>query len=379
MAYGIKEGKMGLAIMLAKGPCAAVFTRNRVKAAPVIVSQQHLEQHGRSFNGIIANSGCANAFTHEQGVRDAIGMAGLLARRLGVDPHTIGVSSTGVIGRPMDMSWYADHFEEVFSRLTDAPEGSEKANRAIMTTDLVPKAFAVEIDGGARIGGIAKGSGMIEPNMGTMLAFVFTDADLEREQLQRCLADAVDRSFNMVVVDGDTSTNDNVFIIATGKAGRPDLARFQEGLDRVCTELAKMVARDGEGATKLIECTVKGAISLADARKAAKAVVRSPLFKSAVYGTDPNWGRAVCAVGYSSARMEPQKVTLGFSDGSDSVLLVDAGWPKSDEETLAKAKRIMGSDTLYVTVDLGLGDASATAWGCDLTHKYVDINASYTT
>ncbi|OPY25708.1 MAG: Glutamate N-acetyltransferase [Methanocella sp. PtaU1.Bin125] len=379
-AFGIKEGKMGLAIMLAKGPCAAVFTRNKVKAAPVLVSQEHIRKHGHEFNGIIANSGNANAFTHQQGINDAIAMAGMLATKLGVDPHTIGVSSTGVIGRPMNMAWYRDHFEEVFSQVTDTPLGSEKANRAIMTTDLVPKTYAVEIDGGIRFGGIAKGSGMIEPNMGTMLSFLFTDAEISQPELEKRLREAVDKSYNMVVVDGDTSTNDNVFIIATGKAGKPkDMAQFQAGLERVCTELAKMVARDGEGATKLIECTVKGAKSVEDARKAAKAVIRSPLFKSAVYGTDPNWGRAVCAVGYSSAEMEPAKVTLTFSDGDESVNLVDKGWPKSDEAVLAKAKKIMGNDTLYVTVDLALGNASATAWGCDLTHKYVDINASYTT
>ena len=379
-AWGIKEGKMGLAIMLAKGPAAGVFTLNKVKAAPVLVSQDHLKKKGKEFNGLIVNSGNANAFTHEQGIKDAITMANLLAKKLNVDPHTIGVSSTGVIGRPMNMPWYTDHFEEVFSKLTSKTEGSEMANKAIMTTDLVQKSFAVEIEGGIRIGGICKGSGMIEPNMGTMLAFVFTDAKIGQAQLQKCLQKAVDRSFNMVVVDGDTSTNDNLFIIATGEAGKPaDMKKFQEGLDTVCMELAKKVARDGEGATKLIEATVTGAKSIDDARLAAKAIIRSPLFKSAVYGTDPNWGRAVCAVGYSGSDVDPRKVTLAFSDGKSSVKLVDAGMPKSDEKTLAKAKKIMGGDPLYVTVDLKLGKNTATAWGCDLTHKYVDINASYTT
>ncbi|WP_424357100.1 bifunctional ornithine acetyltransferase/N-acetylglutamate synthase [Methanocella sp. MCL-LM] len=378
-AWGIKEGKMGLAIMLAKGPAAGVFTLNKVKAAPVLVSQDHLKKKGKEFNGLIVNSGNANAFTHEQGIKDAITMANLLAKKLNVDPHTIGVSSTGVIGRPMNMPWYKDHFEEVFAKVTSKTEGSEMANKAIMTTDLVQKSFAVEIEGGIRIGGICKGSGMIEPNMGTMLAFVFTDAKIGQAQLQKCLKKAADKSFNMIVVDGDTSTNDNLFIIATGEAGKPDLKKFQEGLDTVCMELAKKVARDGEGATKLIEATVNGAKSIEDARLAAKAIIRSPLFKSAVYGTDPNWGRAVCAVGYSGSEIDPRKVTLAFSDGKSNVKLVDAGVPKSDEKTLAKAKKIMGSDPLYVTVDLKLGKSTATAWGCDLTHKYVDINASYTT
>lgn len=378
-AYGIKDGKMGLAIMVAKGPAAAVFTLNKVKAAPVLVTQGHLRTNGAMFNGIIANSGGANAFTHEQGIKDAIEMARILASRLGVDPHTIGVASTGVIGRPLNMAWIRGHFNEVFDRLSSAPDGSVTANRAVMTTDLVPKSYAVELDGGVRIGAIAKGSGMIEPNMGTMLSFVFTDADISRSQLQKCLKSAVDKSYNMVVVDGDTSTNDTVTLIATGQAGKPNMKEFQEGLDKVCMEIAKQIARDGEGATKLIEVTIEGAKSVKEARKAAKAVVRSPLFKSAVYGTDPNWGRAVCAVGYSSCDVDPARVTLTFSNGKDSVYLVDNGMPKSDEATLAKAKAIMDGDTLYVNVKLGLGKASATAWGCDLTHKYVDINASYTT
>ncbi|MDI6897820.1 bifunctional ornithine acetyltransferase/N-acetylglutamate synthase [Methanocella conradii] len=378
-AYGIKEGKMGLAVMLAKGPAAAVFTLNRVKAAPVLVTQEHLKSSGGLFNGIIANSGGANAFTHEQGIKDAREMAGLLARRLGVEPSTIGVASTGVIGRPLNMQWIRGHFDEVFERLGSTPECSLAANKAVMTTDLVPKSFAVELESGVRIGAIAKGSGMIEPNMGTMLSFIFTDADISREELQRCLKRSVDKSYNMVVVDGDTSTNDTVTLIATGQGGRPGMKEFQEGLDKVCMEIAKQIARDGEGATKLIEATVEGARSLKDARKAAKAIVRSPLFKSAVYGMDPNWGRAVCAVGYSSCDVDPARVTLTFSNGKDAVALVDDGMPRSDEATLARAKAIMGGDTLYVTVNLGLGRAKATAWGCDLTHKYVDINASYTT
>ncbi len=378
-AYGIKEGKMGLAIMLAKGPAAAVFTLNKVRAAPVGVTKDHVRTNGDLFHGIIANSGGANAFTHEQGVHDAIAMANLLAARLGVSPHTIGVASTGVIGRPLNMEWIRGHFEEVFRKLDSTPASSLAANKAVMTTDLVPKSYAVEIDGGIRIGAIAKGSGMIEPNMGTMLSFIFTDADVPHETLQKCLRSAVDKSYNMVVVDGDTSTNDTVTLIATGEAGKPDMKKFQEGLEKVCTEIAKKIARDGEGATKLIEATVEGARTVKDARRGAKAIVRSPLFKSAVYGTDPNWGRAVCAVGYSSCDVDPEKVSLIFSNGKDSVALVDNGIPKSDEATLAKAKAIMGGDTLYVTARLGLGRAKATAWGCDLTHKYVDINASYTT
>ncbi len=240
------------------------------------------------------------------------------------------------------MTWIKGHFEEVFSHVCDKPECSLAANKAIMTTDLVPKSYAVELDGGVRIGAIAKGSGMIEPNMGTMLSFVFTDADIPHEKLQACLKKAVDLSYNMVVVDGDTSTNDMVTLIATGKAGKPNMEKFQEGLNKVCIEISKQIARDGEGATKLIEATVEGARNVQDARKAAKAIVRSPLFKSAVYGTDPNWGRAVCAVGYSSCEMDPEKVTLTFSNGKDSVYLVDKGIPEERRGDAGKGQSYHG-------------------------------------
>jgi glutamate N-acetyltransferase/amino-acid N-acetyltransferase len=250
-----------------------------------------------------------------------------------------------------------------------------------MTTDTVPKEIAIEMDCGIRIAGIAKGAGMIEPNMGTMLAFVYTDAEVHPDVLQSCLTVAVDKSFNMIVVDGDTSTNDMVLVTATGQSGIiPEVSDIQAGLDYVLTELAKMIAVDGEGATKLIESKVTGAATEEDARLVTKAIVRSPLVKSAIFGQDPNWGRIVVAAGYSGANMDPEKISLSFSAGTEVVELVkDGEVVRNDEETLSQLKSIMAEDEIYIITDLGMGDKSATAWGCDLTYDYVRINAEYTT
>jgi glutamate N-acetyltransferase/amino-acid N-acetyltransferase len=237
------------------------------------------------------------------------------------------------------------------------------------------------MDCGIRIAGIAKGAGMIEPNMGTMLAFVYTDAEVHPDVLQSCLTVAVDKSFNMIVVDGDTSTNDMVLVTATGQSGIiPEVSDIQAGLDYVLTELAKMIAVDGEGATKLIESKVTGAATEEDARLVTKAIVRSPLVKSAIFGQDPNWGRIVVAAGYSGANMDPEKISLSFSAGTEVVELVkDGEVVRNDEETLSQLKSIMAEDEIYIITDLGMGDKSATAWGCDLTYDYVRINAEYTT
>jgi glutamate N-acetyltransferase/amino-acid N-acetyltransferase len=250
-----------------------------------------------------------------------------------------------------------------------------------MTTDTVPKEIAIEMDCGIRIAGIAKGSGMIEPNMGTMLSFVYTDAEVHPDVLQSCLTVAVDKSFNMILVDGDTSTNDMVLVTATGQSGiTPELFDLQAGLDFVLTELAKMIAVDGEGATKLIESKVTGAATEEDARLVTKAIVRSPLVKSAIFGQDPNWGRIVVAAGYSGADIIPEKISLSFSAGTEVVELVKNGEVvRNDEDTLSKLKEIMAEDEIYIIIDLGMGDKSATAWGCDLTYDYVRINAEYTT
>lgn len=376
-ANGIKQGKNGLAIIAVdthKLATAGVFTRNKGIAAPLIVTQKALAK--RDLKAIIANSGCANAFTGKRGILDAQWMAEILAKKLKCTYEEIGVASTGVIGRYLDKTWIAEHLDEVYDNLSNTREASKASVRAIMTTDTSMKEVAVEFDNGVCIGGIAKGSGMIEPNMGTMLAFLYTDALLSKKTLSVCLKKAVDKSFNMVVVDGDTSTNDMVLITATGYQECEE-EDFQEGLEFVCTGLARMIARDGEGATKLIEARVKGAHTKDDARLAAKAIVRSPLVKTAIFGKDPNWGRVVAAAGYSGAEIDQDRISLKFSDNNEEAVLVNEG--RIVEGKLEALKNIMESDEIIIEVDIGLGEYEATAWGCDLTYDYVKINAMYTT
>ncbi|MCD4704327.1 MAG: bifunctional ornithine acetyltransferase/N-acetylglutamate synthase [Methanosarcinaceae archaeon] len=379
-AAGVKLSKMGLALIVAKGSAAGVYTRNKVIAAPLIVTREKVNR-SKELAAVIANSGNANAFTGEKGIADARQMCRMVAGELGVDEALVAVASTGVIGRSLDMGWLEIHMSEVVDGLTDTAKGGEMAARAIMTTDTVEKVSVVELGNGVRIGGIAKGSGMIEPNMGTMLGFIYTDASLPAEVLDVCLHKGVDRSFNMIVVDGDTSTNDMVLLTATGVSGiEPEIEQFQQGLDRVLTDLARQVARDGEGATKLIETRVKGARTRNDARIIAKTVVRSPLVKSAVFGRDPNWGRVMAAVGYSGADVDQDRMSLAFSNSDDTVWLVDNGMIiAEDEQTLGRLGTIMDSDEVVIMVDIDLGDATAVAWGCDLTYDYVRINAEYTT
>ncbi len=387
-ASGIKHGKMGLAIIVAEGSAAGVFTRNKVIAAPLIVTRENLSNNGNGTgNGnaklaaVIANSGNANAFTGEQGIADAKEMAHILAGQLDVPEELVGVASTGVIGRKLDMDWIREHVGEVVEALDSTPDSSNAAARAIMTTDLVSKESAVELESGVRIGGIAKGSGMIEPNMGTMLSFIYTDASLPANVLEECLKRSVNKSFNMIVVDGDTSTNDIVLLTATGASSvEPQVEEFRTGLDHVMTDLAKMIVRDGEGATKLIEAQVRSAKTENDARIAAKAIVRSPLVKSAVFGKDPNWGRVVAAVGYSGADIDQDKISLAFASGDNIVHLVECGnIPDASTDVLNSLENIMAQDEIIIMVDIGLGEQSAIAWGCDLTYDYVKINADYTT
>ncbi|MFH1323525.1 MAG: bifunctional ornithine acetyltransferase/N-acetylglutamate synthase [Methanobacteriota archaeon] len=376
-ANGIKQGKNGLAIMVADArelATTGVFTRNKVIAAPLIITREALSKG--DLKAIIANSGCANAFTGEKGIEDARWMAGLLSKKLKCSPEEIGVASTGVIGRYLDKTWLAGHLDEVYDHISSSKEASSACARAIMTTDTSMKEFAVELDNGARIAGIAKGSGMIEPNMGTMLAFLFTDACLSKKALDVCLKKAVDKSFNMVVVDGDTSTNDMALLTATGYRDC-DEKTFQDGLDHVCISLAKMIAKDGEGATRMIEVIVSGARTEGDARAAAKTIVRSPLVKTAIYGKDPNWGRVVAAAGYSGAEVDQNRISLKFSGNNKEAVLVDSG--TIIEGKLDELKSIMESREILIEVELGIGENSATAWGCDLTYDYVKINAMYTT
>ncbi|KKG11756.1 ornithine acetyltransferase [Methanosarcina sp. 2.H.T.1A.6] len=380
-ANGIKPGKMGIAVILAEGPAAGVFTKNKVVAAPVILSKKLIETEQR-LSAIIVNSGNANAFTGDDGFLDAIEMASTLAEKLDLDPDSVAVASTGVIGRRLDVSWIREHLPEVLEGLGSSPECSRAAAKAIMTTDKTLKEAAVELDCGVRIGAIAKGSGMIEPNMGTMLCFAYTDAKVPADVLDAALRKAVDKTFNMVVVDGDTSTNDMALFTSTCKSGvKPCmecLDEFEEGLIYVFTDLAKKMARDGEGATKLIEARVIGAKTYEDARLAAKSIVRSPLVKSAIFGKDPNWGRVVAAAGYSGAELEQERLSLSFSGGGEEVELVKSG-EISRASDLALLKKIMANEEIIITLDFGMGEESATAWGCDLTYDYVRINAEYTT
>lgn len=377
-AAGVRHGKYGLALIAASGTAAGMFTTNRVRAAPLEVTDQNLV--GGRLDGVIANSGCANAYTGPRGLEDARSMARLLAVFLGTDETKIGVASTGVIGRYLDLAQIQSLFLETSANLRSDGTASLDAERAIMTTDTRPKEIAVE-HGGLRVAGIVKGAGMIEPNVATMLCFLYTDAVISAERLHDCLADAVADSFNMLTVDGDTSTNDTVLITTTGRArGREEDLR--EALRYVCMELARMMARDGEGASKYFEVSVTGAASEKDARLAAKAVARSSLVKTAVYGADPNWGRIICAVGYSGAEMDPARITLGLEgksmDGNASrVSLVERG--KIVDNVLDRAQEIMKGEEIIINIDLALGSASARGFGCDLTHEYVNVNANYTT
>jgi len=378
-AAGVRRGRYGLAVIAASGAAAGMFTTNRVQAAPLQVTAQHLAE-GR-LDGVIANSGCANAYTGQRGLEDARAMARLLAGHLGADERRIAVASTGVIGRYLDLPLIAELFEQAKSNLRSDASASVEAERAIMTTDTRVKEIAVEHEG-LRVAGIVKGAGMIEPNVATMLCFLYTDAALPAPALKECLAGAVKDSFNMLTVDGDTSTNDTVLLTATGKVRPAKVEHFGEALRYVCMELARMMARDGEGASKYFETVVTGARSEEDARRAAKAVARSCLVKTAVYGADPNWGRIICAVGYCGAEMDPYTITLGLEGRNKSgellsVPLVERG--RIVDGVLDSAREIMKGDAIVINIDLALGTASARSFGCDLTHEYVNVNANYTT
>ncbi|HXY88754.1 MAG TPA: bifunctional ornithine acetyltransferase/N-acetylglutamate synthase [Candidatus Acidoferrales bacterium] len=381
-AFGLKEGKNGIAVISGGGQATGVFTKNKIVAAPITVTREHLEQSAQIY-AVIANSGSANAYTGAKGITNARRMAWRLAEQLNIENNQVAVASTGVIGRPLNFKWIATKLGDVITNLRHDEEGNLRAAEAIMTTDSSPKYVAVDING-LRIGGIAKGAGMIEPNMGTMLAFIYTDAVLPSEVLRKCLKRAVDKSFNMVTVDGDTSTNDMALLIATGKS-QVDIsaAKFQKGLNFVCIELAKMMAMDGEGATKLIEVRITGAESQKDAVRAAKAVVRSLLVKTALFGADPNWGRIIAAVGYSGANFNPDLLSLAISDRSEEVAnIISKGvevLSTKGERMVRKTSEIMRGNYVAITINLGAGIKHAVAWGCDLTYDYVRINAEYTT
>ncbi len=372
-AWGVKEGKYGLALIKASGTGAAVFTSNKVRA-PVVNLMAERTRRGK-LAGIIVNSGCANAYTGKRGYEDAKTMASIGAEALGISEKETGVASTGVIGRYLDLDLIRRQSMDVAGRLAHSADAEMAAAGAIMTTDTVQKHALVQREG-FTVAGICKGSGMIAPNMGTMLSFVYTDAEVSAEYLHDALKTAVQRSLNRVVVDGDESTNDSLFCTATGATGHVPKKEFAAALEECCISLAKQIAADGEGATKMLEVRVKGARREKDAEKIARAVITSPLVKSAVYGEDPNWGRVVCAAGYSGVEFAIDELSLSIGEGESETPLVQKGEITAD---LVKAKAAMAGKHVMFTITLESGRKEAVAWGCDLTEKYVEINGKYTT
>ena len=372
-AAGVKEGKFGLTIIRAEGTAAGVFTSNAMKAPPVVLMQERIKKG--TLSAIVANSGCANAYTGERGYRDAMAMAEIAAQELKTDPEKIGVASTGVIGRYLDLPLITRQAKEIAPRLERSTVAEQQAAKGIMTTDLFEKHSLVQRETFS-VGGIAKGSGMIAPNMGTMLSFIYTDAEIPAKDLKESLALAATRTFNRVVVDGDESTNDIALCTATGTRGKVNIREFQAALEECCRSLAIQIATDGEGASKLLEVTVTGAPSEDAAAVVAKTVIGSPLVKTAVYGEDPNWGRVVAAAGRSGIRFDPYRASLWISDGKARAELVRSGEIVVD---LAVAKSLMAGKKVIFELDLAAGDSAATAWGCDLTERYVEINGRYTT
>ncbi len=387
---GVREGKYGVSIIVSPNSTAsAVFTSNKVVAAPVKYTKNILKKG--IISAVFVNSGNANCFTGEQGLKDCETLVELVSKDLKIPKDEIAISSTGVIGREMPIDIISKVAYESLSKLGNNPENSLAAAKAIMTTDTFPKECAVEVTlktgEKVKIAGITKGSGMIAPNMGTMLSFIVTDAVIPAGEIKKALRNAADISFNMIVVDGDESTNDTCLMMANGASGVEVMhdgkidSNFQEALNYLCISLARKMARDGEGATKFIEANVYNARNEEDARLAAKSIISSSLFKSAVFGGDPNWGRIVSAIGYSGCDLNPDIITISIADDTDEVDLVKNGEILAFEDTpyLERAEKIMQSKNITVNIDMDLGDGEATAWGCDLTYDYVKINAEYTT
>lgn len=379
---GIKRKRKDLGLIACEVPAtaAAVYTMNAYQAAPLTVTREGLAMEGK-MQAMIVNSGNANACTGSRGVEDAREMRRETARWLNIPEHRVGVASTGVIGEPLPMDRIGPGIPGLVKQL--GPSGHDSFCQAILTTDTCIKAVEVRltVDGReVRVAGAAKGSGMIQPRMATMLAFINTDAAIEAPALQTLLRQVTDETFNMITVDGDCSTNDMVSVMASGLAGNdpltpkhPQWPVYYRAFSHVARELAQLIARDGEGATRLVEVVVTGAETEEGARRAAKAVVGSSLVKTAVFGTDPNWGRILCALGYSGAPFDPERVDLYLG----SVCAVHQGCPVPMVE--AAAREALTLDPARIRIDLNRGRAAATAWGCDLTYDYVRINASYRT
>lgn len=376
--------KKDLAMILSSVPCAAAgtYTRNVVKADPVILTKEHLADH--QARGIIFDSGNANACA-PKGRENAQRMAQAAAAATGLQPQDFAVCSTGIIGVELNIQAIEKGVPSLVAALADTPQASLDAAHAILTTDLKVKEIAVTVELGGKtvtIGAIAKGSGMIHPNMGTMLCFLTTDCAISPEMIKSALLDTVRVSFNRISVDGDTSTNDTCVVLANGLAGNPaitgpgeDYDIFFAALRHVCEYEAKMIASDGEGAGRLITCTVMGAETEEQAEQMAKAVVRSPLVKCAVFGTDANWGRVLCAIGYSGAQFDPKDVEVKFLSRAGELLVCAGGQGVAFDEALAK--QVLSEDEVVIQVTLTSGSATCSCWGCDLTYDYVKINGDY--
>ena len=378
------KSKPDLAMIYSQTPCAAaaVYTQNLVKGAPILVTRKNIANgYARA---VICNSGNANT-CNADGEEKAQAMCDLTAQALGIDPQDVVVASTGVIGQVLPIEPIAAGIPELVKSLS--AEGSSAAATAIMTTDTIPKEAAAEVETGGktvRLGGISKGSGMIHPNMATMLCFVTTDCAISPEMLQRAIHQVTETTFNMISIDGDTSTNDTFAILANGAAGNqeitapgPDYDAFVQALEAVCRKLSKLMAGDGEGATKLLICQTEGAATLDAARTVAKGVICSTLFKAAMFGADANWGRVLCAIGYSGAAVDVNKIDVSFrtAKGRVDVCKNGAGIPFSEEE----ASLVLGEREIEMLIHLHMGQERAEAYGCDLTYDYVKINGDYRT
>ncbi|MEH6942365.1 bifunctional glutamate N-acetyltransferase/amino-acid acetyltransferase ArgJ [Bacillus sp. JJ722] len=377
---GIRNNKKDLGIIVSDNlaNAAAVYTKSITQAAPIKVTKDTMSQ-GAQIQAIIVNSGNANAATGEQGMLDAYEMRNATAKKLGIENTQVAVASTGVIGQLLNMDKIKAGIDQI--EFLDSSECAADFEKAILTTDTFQKhcAFQAEINGvTVTVGGAAKGSGMIHPNMGTMLGFLTCDANVSSENLQLALSQCIDSTFNQITVDGDTSTNDMVILLANGQSNSDELAPGHEGWDTfvqlialTCKDLAKKIARDGEGATKLIEVNVEGAQSISDARALAKTVVGSSLVKTAIFGADANWGRVIAAMGRAGATFNPEDVTISFGD----IVVLQNSTPVDFSEEDAKA--YLEQEEVVINAVLNEGEAKGTAWGCDLTYDYVKINGSY--
>ena len=390
---GIRKNKdkKDLALILSLRDCAAasMYTKNKVKGAPILVTKRHLE-NGRA-RAVLVNSGNANT-CNADGIDIAEAMCESLASHSKVAREDIIIASTGVIGQPLPLSPIREHMGNLVGGLSE--NGSHLAAEAIMTTDTVKKEYALSFTLGSsvcRIGGIAKGSGMIHPNMATMLSFITSDVSITPECLTEALREAVEDSFNMMSIDGDTSTNDMVSILCNGEAENPLITEknelfetFKAALILLCRVLSAQLAKDGEGATKLLTCHVSGGSSLADARAVARTVISSALFKSAMFGQDANWGRVLCAIGYAPCEVDVTKIDVDFKSRKGSIALCRQGFGVKEKDTPSGideklAREVLSSDEIDILIHLHMGEASATAWGCDLTYDYVKINGDYRT